>query len=225
MHPDYSLYPEYDYSIGFSTRGCFRHCHFCVVPTKEGMFKKVGHPETWYNPEYKKLVFLDNNILTNRKHFMEITEWCIKKELNVWFTQGLDIRRVTNEVAKRLLELKHFRMIAFAWDNINDEVVIKEKINLLKENGFTKSKLRSSVSFYIYIDSDADYESGLYRCRELKKLGCNAFVMFNIENTQTTRIIDLKRWSKCKNYYWLLDFADFVGRKGTKMIDLAKYTL
>jgi hypothetical protein len=41
MAPDYFLYPEFDYSIGFSTRGCFRNCHFCMVPTKEGMFKKV----------------------------------------------------------------------------------------------------------------------------------------------------------------------------------------
>jgi radical SAM superfamily enzyme YgiQ (UPF0313 family) len=54
MKPDYSLYPEYDYSIGFSSRGCFRDCHFCVVPIKEGMFRKVNHPENWYNPEYKK---------------------------------------------------------------------------------------------------------------------------------------------------------------------------
>jgi radical SAM superfamily enzyme YgiQ (UPF0313 family) len=45
LKPDYSLYPGFDYSIGFSTRGCFRNCHFCVVPEKEGMFKKVNHPE------------------------------------------------------------------------------------------------------------------------------------------------------------------------------------
>jgi hypothetical protein len=74
MKPDYTLYPDFDYSIGFSTRGCFRHCHFCIVPEKEGMFKKGNHPETWYNPEYDKIVFLDNNILTNRKHFMKITD-------------------------------------------------------------------------------------------------------------------------------------------------------
>lgn len=109
MAPDYSLYPEFDYSIGFSTRGCFRKCHFCVVPIKEQKFRKVAHPETWYNPEYDKIVFLDNNILTNRKHFMEITDWCIKKKLKVWFTQGLDIRRVNEAVARRLLEMKHFK--------------------------------------------------------------------------------------------------------------------
>jgi hypothetical protein len=209
MTPDYSLYPEFDYSIGFSTRGCFRKCHFCVVPTKEGMFKKVNHPETWYNPEYGKIVFLDNNILTNRKHFMRITDWCIEKGLSVWFTQGLDIRRVNSTIARRLLELKHFRMIAFAWDDINDEDIIKQKINVFKENGFTKNKLRAYVSFYVYVDSDAEYESGVYRCRELKKLGCNAFVMFNIDNLQTPRVTNLKRWSKGKCAYWKFDVSDY----------------
>jgi hypothetical protein len=41
MKPDYSLYPDCDYSIGFSSRGCFRKCHFCVVPEKEGHFRQT----------------------------------------------------------------------------------------------------------------------------------------------------------------------------------------
>jgi hypothetical protein len=42
MRPDYFLYPEFDYSIGFSSRGCTRNtktCPFCVVPIKEGKFR------------------------------------------------------------------------------------------------------------------------------------------------------------------------------------------
>ena len=44
MRPDYSLYPECDYSIGFASRGCIRHCHFCIVHDKEGYFRRVQHP-------------------------------------------------------------------------------------------------------------------------------------------------------------------------------------
>jgi hypothetical protein len=80
--PDYSLYPDCDYSIGFSTRGCIRNtitCPFCVVPIKEGKFKRVAHPETWYNPVFSNMVFLDNNILADKDWFMEITSWCIEK--------------------------------------------------------------------------------------------------------------------------------------------------
>jgi hypothetical protein len=218
MAPDYTLYPEFDYSIGFSTRGCFRKCHFCVVPVKEQKFRKVAHPETWYNPDYKKLVLLDNNILTNRTHFMRITNWCIEKSLSVWFTQGLDIRRVNEAVARRLLELKHFKMISFAWDNIDDKQSVRSGIETLQHAGFTKNKLRAMVQFYIYVDNDSDYESGVYRCRELKKLGCNSYVMYNIDNIQTDRITDLKRWSKAKAAYWLIDIADYIGRVGAKAV-------
>ena len=31
-YPDYSIYPQYDFAIGFLTRGCIRKCPWCVVP-------------------------------------------------------------------------------------------------------------------------------------------------------------------------------------------------
>ena len=35
-HYDYSIYPKFDGSIGFTQRGCRLKCGFCVVPKKEG---------------------------------------------------------------------------------------------------------------------------------------------------------------------------------------------
>jgi hypothetical protein len=211
--PDYTLYPECDYSIGFTTRGCFRKCSFCIVPQKEGAFKKVQHPNEWHNPDFKKIVFLDNNILADKKWFLEVVDWCIQKKLSVWFTQGLDIRLVDPEVAEKLLELKYFKGLFFAWDHIEDEELIREKIQLLKDAGFTDSKLKQLVQFYIYIDSDSEYESGVHRCRELKKLSCNAFVMFNIRNKSTKRIRQLQRWAIRKELYWSKDVSDYARNK------------
>lgn len=74
------------------------------------------------------------------------------------------------------------------------------------------------VQFYVYVDSDAEYESGVYRCKELKKLGCNSYVMYNIDNIQTDRITDLKRWSKGKAAFWSMDIANYVGRVGAKAV-------
>lgn len=34
---DYSIYPKFQQSIGFTQRGCRLRCSFCVVPRKEGM--------------------------------------------------------------------------------------------------------------------------------------------------------------------------------------------
>src|SRR5262245_23053935 len=40
---DYSLYPDFTGSIGFTQRGCRLSCKFCVVPSKEG---KPRHENT-----------------------------------------------------------------------------------------------------------------------------------------------------------------------------------
>lgn len=213
MKPDYDLYPECESSIGFSTRGCFRKCHFCIVPEKEGRFRTVQHPREWYDERFDKIMFLDNNIIADKNWFFEVTDWCIEKNLQVWFTQGLDIRLLDEEVAKQLLQMKVWKGIFFAWDHIEDETNIKEKIALLKEVGFSDSKLRRDVQFYVYVDDDSEYESGVYRSRELKKLECNSFVMFNIDTEATERIKLLQRWTIRKELYWTKDIDDIVPRR------------
>jgi hypothetical protein len=180
MKPDYSLYPTNDASIGFSSRGCIRNkktCHFCIVPEKEGKYRRTQHPSEWYNPEFEKITFFDNNILADKQYFMEITAWCMKKKLEMWFNQGLDARLLYEEIAKRLYETRNYQhMITFAWDHIEDEEVLKAKIGLLKKAGFTKNMLRAKVQFYVYVHDDSDYDSGVYRCRELKKMWCNCIL-------------------------------------------------
>lgn len=64
IYPDYSLYPELtkDTAYGFLTRGCPRHCSFCIVGDKEGLqSRKVADlSEWWHGQRYIKL--LDPNI-------------------------------------------------------------------------------------------------------------------------------------------------------------------
>ena len=66
IKPDYSLYPDYDYSLGFSSRGCFRKCFFGVVDKKERGFRRTQHPSEWYDPKFKDITFLDNNIFADK---------------------------------------------------------------------------------------------------------------------------------------------------------------
>jgi hypothetical protein len=40
--PDYSIYPNFPHSIGFTQRGCRLKCSFCVVPLKEGAIRRSG---------------------------------------------------------------------------------------------------------------------------------------------------------------------------------------
>ena len=74
MFPDYSIYPNCDYAIGFLTRGCIRACPWCVVPKKEG---KIRPYRTWKEikrPDSKKIVFMDNNVLACPHGIEQITD-------------------------------------------------------------------------------------------------------------------------------------------------------
>jgi hypothetical protein len=203
--PDYSLYPENDSSIGYSSRGCIRRCGFCVVREKEGYYHRTDHPEKWFNPAYQKITFLDSNILCDPSWFMEITNWCLEKGLMIWFSQGLDIRLITPEIIERLFEFRTHHMITFAWDDIRDEAEIMEKLTLLK-TVFNYSDCRAHVQFYVYVDNDSneEYQSAVYRCRKLKSLGCNVFPMIN-EVYRSKRLSDIQRWAARKWTFWKCD--------------------
>ena len=70
MFPDYSIYPECDYAIGFPTRGCPNKCSNCYVPQKEGNIRPYRIWQEIVRPDTKKLVLMDNNI-TAHQHGIE----------------------------------------------------------------------------------------------------------------------------------------------------------
>jgi hypothetical protein len=55
------------------------------VPEKEGKFHRAQHPSEWYDPMFKKIISHDNNILADKEWFMEVTEWCMERKLEMWF--------------------------------------------------------------------------------------------------------------------------------------------
>lgn len=208
--PDYNLYPNMEYSMGYSSRGCNRNCDFCIVHEKEGNFYRTQHPSQWHDSKFNKILFLDNNILLDKEWFYEITDFCISNNLKTWFTQGLDIRLLDSDVAHRLKELQTFKSIFFAWDNIDDEMIVRKKIELLKDAGIN---MRGDVVFYVYCASNDDYDSTVYRCRVLKSLNTNPFVMFNIDETPTKKVNELRRWANRKQLFWSCDIAEYDRKK------------
>jgi len=206
LKPDYMLYPEMDYSLGFSTRGCMRNCPFCIVPRKEGSFILWQHPEKWYNPAFKKIVFLDNNILWNPIGFKKATDWCNENDLKVWFSQGFDIRLVGKWELNTIHSMKHFKTISFAFDWDRLESLIRKKVALMERMGFN---LKHEIQFFVYVDSNDCFDSALHRCNVLRELGTNAFVMFNINHKRNARIRRLQRWANRRWGYWKVPFEEF----------------
>ena len=63
---DYSIYPQYPFSIQFFSRGCIRKCPFCLVREKEGYIRAVEPVEL--NPKGEWIEVLDNNFFANPEY-------------------------------------------------------------------------------------------------------------------------------------------------------------
>ena len=104
--PDYSIYPQYTYALGFLSRGCIRNCPWCVVPRKEGMVRPVDDIERIAG-DRKHVVLMDNNFLANDQGFVrEQLEKAQRLKLKLDFNQALDARLVTEENAVWLAKTK-----------------------------------------------------------------------------------------------------------------------
>lgn len=209
MQPDYELYPDIDYALGFTTRGCIRNCPFCIVPKKEGKLHRVSSIYQIYNPRFKAIKLLDNNILADMENFREIIEFCKKFNLKVDFSQGLDARLLNEESAQLLSTIHPMKCWDFAFDSLNYEPYVRRAIDLLKNAGIN---IRNSVQFYVYCNkSDGEYgfNSALKRCEILKKEGTNPYVMLDIDSEPTREMKDLKRWANRKHIFWSCEFKDY----------------
>lgn len=209
LKPDYSLYPDLDYSIGYSTRGCPRKCYFCIVPAMEGNIRIVQHPREWHNEKFEKIIFLDNNILALKNWFFEVTDWIIEKKLRACFNQGLDIRLIDFESAKRLSEIRMIpgHLHTFAFDDIKSKEDVLRGIELLK---WHRIHLKNKVMFFVYVHDDSQVDDALERCNILREARTNPWVMCNIDKPRTIRMKQLQRWANRKQIFWITTFDKYI---------------
>jgi hypothetical protein len=124
---DYTLYPRFRQSIGFTQRGCRLRCSFCVVPQKEGaMRQEATIYDIWRgDPWPRELLLLDNDFFGQpewRERVHEIREGGFK----VSFNQGINARFLTDEAAEAIASLDYrddsmkVKRIYTAWDNLKD---------------------------------------------------------------------------------------------------------
>ena len=144
--PDYHLYDEFigqeiargikplkfkdyvDYSIGFTTRGCFRKCSFCVNEKYDRVFRHA--PVSEFLDKSRKYIYLwDDNILAFGK-WHEVFDELNETGKAFQFRQGMDMRLMTEEKAKVLSASKYHGDYIFAFDHIEDKEIIEEKLKI-----------------------------------------------------------------------------------------------
>ena len=205
MMPDYSLYPAWQSDLGFSTRGCGRHCYFCVVPKKEGRFRINQHPSEFHDPAHRSIVLMDNNVLWDKDWFFEITDWMLENKMAVDFNQGLDLRLMDPEIASRIAALKPLHYWHFAFDSMDYKDDVIKGISMLKDAGVD---IRRRTNVYVYLHDDSQTEDALERCEILRELGTLPYIMVNRDAKRTQRMTDLKRWTR-PHIFFKTDYAEY----------------
>lgn len=244
--PDYHLYDDYvanklasgekrsklrwytDYSIGFLTRGCFRHCEFCVNRVYNC---SVPHSplKEFFDPSRKKLCFLDDNFLAC-SNWRELLEEVIDTGRPFQFKQGLDERLLTKEKCQILFNSNYDVDFTFAFDNIEDYEIIEEKLKLIRE--YTDRQVR----FYVLVGFDRNdkydaefWKRDLYEMFEridlLRKYKCIPYIMRFIKYNESPyrgTYITVARWCNQPSMFKTKTLTEYLevatrGRKTDKI--------
>ena len=195
IYPDYSLYPDLcrDTAYGFLTRGCPRGCDFCIVARKEGTrSEKVANLSEFWRGQ-KNIILLDPNMFACRD-WKELSEQLIASGAYVDFSQGCDIRLMTEEKAEYIKRIK-VKNIHFAWDRYEDKDLIIPKFQMFKDiTGWDYRKM----TVYVLCGYNTTLEQDLERIYTLRDIGYSPYVMI-YDKYKLKRGDDLKRLQRWVN--------------------------
>lgn len=215
IYPDYSLYPALteNTAYGFLTRGCPNNCGFCIVSKKEGLqSRKVADlSEFWRGQRYINL--LDANLLACRER-EELLRQLIDCGAWVDFSQGLDARFVTREIAYLLKQIKT-KLVHFAFDFMKNEKSIVRGLKIYKDI-CKVSDDRTVV--YILTNYDTTFDEDYYRVNKVRELGYLPDVRIYRKSTAPQILRDLQRWCNNRILFRSCEFMDYVPRADGKTI-------
>jgi hypothetical protein len=227
--PDFSPWPDWPWSIGFSYRGCIRNCDFCVVPRKEGrqVVRAIGscrellRPEARESPQGHHLVDVANNVLAAPEQELEQL-WREVRDLGITvdYCQGFDVRLITRAVAEELASLpiyvrwrdkrgrwqKRRRLfLALDWSALIPQ--LERAARWLLGAGVARS------SVYVFVlERPGEEADALARVRAVANLGLRPYVM----PLDDYRDGGLRRWAN-RRYYQFVPWEEYSRRRDEQM--------
>ncbi len=236
--PDYSLYLDYieeetggdpkkkkrdwddylSYSIGFTTRGCIRHCGFCVNRLSNGVVPWSPVSE-FYDETRPRIYLWDDNILA-------ASPVVVKKvfdDLNstgkpFQFRQGMDIRLITPKKAMVLSSSHYYGDFIFAFDHyrMDDEKEKREVEHTLKGLEIWRKYTDKQTKLYVIVAYDGqdaeDIRGTFWRIKKLMDYGCLPYIMryekYN-DSRYKSMYIQLARWCNQPNMFKKMTFREF----------------
>lgn len=215
IYPDYSLYPQFteNTAFGFLTRGCPNNCPFCLVSKKEGrQSKRVARLEEFWRGQ-KNIKLLDANILACKDRIKLIDELA---ESGAWvdFTQGIDARFITDEVAEHLKRVK-IKTVHFALDLMENADAVVKGLQTYKNicGGDDKKCI-----VYMLTNFNTTIEQDLWRVEKIKEIGFAPDVRIYRKPSSPKVLRDLQGWCNNRIIYKSCEFMDYVPRADGKTI-------
>jgi hypothetical protein len=193
---DYSIYPKWKQSIGFTQRGCRLKCPFCVVPIKEGKVRKDRTIDMLWrgDPWPRELILLDNDFFGEPSWPSQI-EAIRDGKFKVSFNQGVNARFLTDETAAAIASVDYrddqmkTKRIYTAWDNRKDEHRLMTGLELLVKHGVKPDQIM--VYMLIGYWDGETHEDCEHRRRKLREFGARPYPMPYVRTKET---VGFQRW-------------------------------
>lgn len=200
--PDYSIYPQYDFAVSMTSRGCPRGCAFCHVAAKEGRCSRKVADVTDFWRGQNEIKILDPNI-TACPEKRDLFSQYLQTGAALDFTQGLDIRLLNGEDVQDLNRMR-LKNIHFAWDNHKEN--LEPYFRRYKDHAAHKMHGWYGT-VYCLVNFGSSLEEDLHRIYTLRDLEFNPFVMVYDRPHAPKEIKMLQRW--CNNRRIFKSCADF----------------
>ena len=217
-HYDYSIYPDYKFSIGFTQRGCRLKCGFCVVPKKEGKPRSVNTIyDIWRAGSPRAVLLLDNDFFGQdvwRERIEELKDGGFRVSLS----QGINVRMITEETAAAIASVDYRddsfqqKRLYTAWDNLGDEQRFFTGLECLNAAGIPSRHVM--VYMLVGYKPGETMEEVLYRFHKLRDAGCKPYPMV-YERWRQPELRKFARWA-IRRYYEIVPWEDF--RNGGKAL-------
>lgn len=150
---------------------------------------------------------MDSNITASKdceKHFDSL----IESRALINFTQGLDVRFLTEKGADQLNKMR-VSMLHFAWDNY--EFKTYEKLKKMRP---LLNKRSRELCVYVLTNYNTDFEQDLERIYKLKELDYTPYVMIYDKPNAPRKIRKLQRWVNNRFIFQTVDrFEDLDMKK------------